>query len=108
MDIDKAFEVDFGVVVNFDDNTEGPFYTGGPSNPFGLNLPDRTIYVQHDASGIIIWRKFGNNVNDWAIQDRILRNTINEDLYIPADNTTLLNSITFDNCLYIDGEGYVI
>jgi len=65
MDIDKAFEITNGVVTNPDTNTEGPFYTGGPSDPTGLDLPERTFYLQNSAGGVVIWRKFGAGVNDW-------------------------------------------
>lgn len=60
MDIDKAYEVEQGLLVE-----NGPFYTGGASSPVGLDLPTRTLYLQDSASGVLIWRKFGAGVNDW-------------------------------------------
>lgn len=65
--INKAFEVDFGVVSSPDGDTDGPFYTGGPSSPVGLDLPERTIYTQNLAAGCRIWQKFGAGVNDWRL-----------------------------------------
>lgn len=33
---------------------------------------------------------------------------VNDDLDLPVDNTTILASPSFDGCLNIDGEGYII
>lgn len=70
MDVNKAFEVLNGVLVN--ENSagnviEGPFYTGGPDSPVGLNLPANTIYTQNKTDGVVIWQKFNNGVNDWRV-----------------------------------------
>lgn len=68
VDLRKAFEVNEGILVNLENAgtfSEGPFLTGGTISPVGLNLPEKTIYLQNTAAGIIIWRKFGNGVNDW-------------------------------------------
>lgn len=65
MDINRAFEILNGLAVNPDEVTDGPFYTGGPMSPIGLDLPERTFYIQNISGGVIIWRKFGTGVNDW-------------------------------------------
>lgn len=63
MNIDRAFEIEHGLKIEDD----GPFITGGPSSPVGLNLPTLTMYIQNTASGIIIWEKFNTGINDWRI-----------------------------------------
>lgn len=65
MNKDRAFEVEQGVIVTDENGNEGPFYTGGSVFPFGLDLPQSTIYVQNEGSRIIVWQKFGAGVNDW-------------------------------------------
>ena len=91
MDVNKAFEVINGVLVN--ENSagnviEGPFYTGGPNSPVGLNLPEKTVYVQNKIDGMLIWRKFGNGVNDWCIHDGLYRHDEHASIFvIPANNT---------------------
>lgn len=70
IDITKAHEVNQGLLVNdlqSGNTIEGPFYTGGPSSPVGLNLPTQTIYVQNTVTGIVIWEKFNTGVNDWRV-----------------------------------------
>lgn len=83
MDVDKAFEALNGFDVKTDEDTDGPFYTGGPSDPTGLDLPVRTFYVQNEASTPVkIWLKFNTGVNDWRQLDAI---------DIPYDPTGFLN-----------------
>jgi hypothetical protein len=65
MDIDKAFAVTNGLLV--DESLNGPFYTGGTVSPIGLDLPQSTFYLQTVTGGVLIWRKFGAGVNDWRI-----------------------------------------
>lgn len=65
MDITKAQEVLYGYIANPDEVTEGPFFTGGPSSPIGVNLPERSFYLQTIAGGVLLWKKFGTGVNDW-------------------------------------------
>lgn len=81
-DIDKAQEINEGLIVNTIDNgdlIEGPFYTGGPSSPVGLSQPQRTFYVQNAPSEKVrLWLKHGAGDNDW-------RELSAED--IPFDNT---------------------
>lgn len=66
-DINKAFEVDFGIISSPDGDTDGPFYTGGSASPVGLDLPERTIYTQNTATGCRIWQKFGAGTSDWRL-----------------------------------------
>ena len=63
-------EVQGGIVVS-DGITEGPFYTGGPNSPVGLDLPTDTIYVQNTASGTLIWQKFGASTANWRLYPAI-------------------------------------
>lgn len=63
-DIDRAYEISRGLIIN-QISADGPFITGGPSSPIGLNLPVRTIYLRNDTSKVRIYLKFGNNNNDW-------------------------------------------
>lgn len=63
IDVLKAFAVANGITIN--ESTDGPFITGGPSSPIGLDLPTSTFYLQTVSGGVLIWRKFGAGVNDW-------------------------------------------
>ena len=59
---DRAQEVRDGILVE-----DGPFITGGPAEPTGLNLPKATIYIHTGADdGIEIWKKYGTGANDWV------------------------------------------
>lgn len=60
----RALETQNGLRVT-DEGIEGPFITGGPTSPVGLNLIVDTIYFQNTVSGVLIWKKFGAGVNDW-------------------------------------------
>lgn len=65
---DRADEIQEGLIINQDDNgdlVEGPFYTGGPTSPIGLDLPTNTFYIQNEAAGISIWKKFGAGSANW-------------------------------------------
>lgn len=65
---DSSTEVENGVTVVAQDSGDiGPFYTGGPSSPVGLDLSVNTFYVQNTGSRCIVWQKFGAGVNDWVI-----------------------------------------
>lgn len=112
IDVDKAFEVTSGLIVNdrADGNTvEGPFYTGGPSTPIGLNLPETSIYVQTKADGIIVWRKFGNGINDWAVHDGLLRtDPVDNDINIPEGSVYQIFNREINCELYVDGEVYIV
>lgn len=63
---DRSLDVENGLKV-FDDNLEGPFYTGGPSSPVGQNLGQGSIYAQNVGDRVIFWQKFGAGANDWRI-----------------------------------------
>ena len=108
MDIDKAYSVDNGLII--DEDTGGPFYTGGTASPVGLDLPEKTFYLQTVSGGVLLWRKYGVGVNDWrqlSAQDipfdpaglRLratdLYDTIKElrekNAYVPDTNATTLN-----------------
>lgn len=66
IDAAKAFEADNGFRPN-ENGTQGPFYTGGPASPVGLDLPVDTFYVQNQGTGgVVLWRKYGTGVNDWT------------------------------------------
>jgi len=67
---EKSFVVLNGVDVSYQDSgvdVIGPFFTGGPTSPVGLDLPIETMYVQNDAAGVVLWEKFGSGVTDWKI-----------------------------------------
>lgn len=64
----ESFEVENGIVVSSDDGaTIGPFYSGGPTSPVGMNLSQNTFYVQNLGNRCIVWQKFGASVNDWRV-----------------------------------------
>lgn len=61
----KSFSMQNGFKP-LDETIEGPFYTGGPSSPVGLNLPTDSFYVQNQGvGGVVLWRKYGAGANDW-------------------------------------------
>lgn len=108
---DKAFEVSSGLVVNdrANGNTiEGPFFTGGPSSPIGLNLPTGSYYVQNRTDGVLVWRKYGNNSTDWTQDNATYRNDYVDDIYIPAGNTRTIAGGEFEKEMIIDGVGYIL
>jgi len=109
---DRSFEVEHGLDVydpNSGNQIQGPFFTGGPSVPVGLNLPTDTVYVQNKSDGLIMWRKFGGGVNDWAVHDGLYRRDLVEyDIFIPERNSMQMHSTSFDGELVINGEGYVL
>lgn len=63
IDVNRAQSVDHGIIV--DEESTGPFYTGGTASPAGLDLPVNTVYMQTPGTGIILWKKYGAGVNDW-------------------------------------------
>ncbi len=112
IDVNRAHDIDHGLLINdpnSGNNLLGPFFTGGPNEPIGLNLPESTVYVQNKDDGILIWRKFGNDVSDWCIHDGLYRRGNYRHVFtIPAGNTFQYQSNVFDKELLIDGEGYVL
>lgn len=65
MEVDNAFEILNGLDIVPEVGVEGPFITGGPSSPVGLDLPIRTLYLQNDTSGVKYFIKFGAGTGDW-------------------------------------------
>lgn len=111
MNYSKAYEVYNGLLVineDFGNTTDGPFLTGGPSLPFGLNLPTNTFYVQTDMDGITLWRKYGNGTNDWLVHDNVTKvKNIDYDIFVPSQNRYNARKLSFNKELVIDGEVYI-
>ncbi len=105
IDPNNAFEVESGLQVN----DSGPFYTGGPSAPMGLDLPVRTMYVQTLTDSFLIWTKFGTGVNDWTVRDDMLsRSEYADNVYVPANKTKIMRKPVFNCDLVVDGEVYIL
>lgn len=109
---EKSFEVEHGLDVydpNNGNQISGPFYTGGPSEPYGLNLPEETIYVQNKSDGIVIWRKFGNGIDDWTVYDGSVRcDDLDHDLIVPINTVKLLAPRKVNECIKLDGRIRVV
>lgn len=109
---DRAHEVDHGLIVNdtnLGNTIEGPFYTGGPSVPLGMNLPESSVYIQNKSDGLVIWRKFGNGINDWTIYDGSVRcDELNHDLFVPVNTVKLLAPRKVNECIKLNGRIKVI
>jgi len=112
IDKEKSFLVNNGLDVYHQESgyeVSGPFYTGGPDIPIGLNLPEETIYVQNKSDGMVIWRKFGNDINDWSVHDGLLRtDPANYDIKVPIGSVYQLFNREVNGELYVDGEVYII
>lgn len=66
INIDRAFEIDNGVIINDPDTGDtSPFITGGPASPVGLDLPIDTLYLQKSGTKPLLWQKFGAGTSDW-------------------------------------------
>lgn len=103
-DINRAFDVSNGIVID-----EGTFLTGGANSPLGLDLPVDTLYIQNKTDGILIWRKFSSDINDWLVVDHTERvDAIDYDIKVPSGNVYKLFNREVNCELYIDGEVYVI
>lgn len=74
--IDKAFAVSNGLRIN--ESLDGPFITGGPLSPIGLDLLIGTIYFQPKGNGFDLWQKFGAGVNDWEVKEFVAKALITE------------------------------
>ena len=98
--VDKAFEVDNGIVVN-----DGAAIISGSGNPTGMIAPVGSLFLSTDN---IVWEKFGVLDNEWSVKEGSLKKIVNYELLIPTGTTKILNSNEFSDCLVIDGEGYVI
>lgn len=109
LEIDKLLEAENGFKVTQRDDTEGPIYTGGPDIPIGLNFPKSTIYTQIRNDGVKIWRKFGDNVNDWSENDGELRSDLaNFDVIVPLNTLSVIACREFGGDIIIDGELYLL
>lgn len=65
---DLAFEAENGVQVTENNSSVlGPFYTGGPNSPVGLDLSVNTFYVQNTGDRVVLWQKFGPLVSNWRV-----------------------------------------
>lgn len=98
IDVAKAFEANSGFRPN-DNGTAGPFYTGGPASPVGLDLPVDSFYVQNQgAGGVVFWRKYGTGVNDWTktLANDFYQETVNEGNSTTTSTTTYANKLTLN------------
>jgi len=112
IEIDKSNDIKNGISIYHKDNgdtVDGPIFTGGPDQPFGLDFPTNTYYAQVTPTGILNWRKFGTSVNDWIVTENTFRaSERTEDVYIPAEEILLMPCIQYSGNLIIDGEAYFI
>lgn len=109
VDISKAFEAESGFFVYDENGNAGPFFTGGASDPLGLDLPVDTVYCQNKGNGFLIWRKFGTGLDDWTFHDNNIRNEpINHVLNIPASTSLQISSANLNREVIVDGELFVI
>lgn len=94
-----SFEVENGLQISSElGNVLGPFITGGPNSPIGLDLSTNALYLQNDGTGIKIYEKFGLGVSDWkqvaptkSVIDKIYPN----DLTVDVDTVTFLHEPSF-------------
>jgi len=107
---DELLEIQNGLKVTDDSDGEtGPIYTGGTSLPFGQDLPVDSLYTQARTDGVLVWRKFGTDVNDWLVEsltDRV--DFIDYDIKVPSGNSYNLKEREVNCEIFIDGEVYVI
>jgi hypothetical protein len=95
MNIDRAHENDQGFLV-----TDGPFFTGGPSSPVGLDLPEGQIfYVQSVAGGFVLWDKVGPLTTDWRVKEFVAKALITEFFEQNAVATTTVSFPSYDTRL---------
>jgi len=92
-EIAKAFAVSSGLRIN--ESLEGPFITGGPSSPVGLDLPIGTIYFQPIASGFELWEKRGALSSEWSLKQFVSKALVTEFFSSTAISST--TSTTFQN-----------
>jgi len=107
---DELLEIENGLkVTNDTDGESGPIYTGGPDKPFGQDLPVDSIYSQNRPDGIVVWRKFGADVNDWLVDKNTHRvDFVDYDIKVPSQNIYDLREREVNCELFVDGEVYVI
>ncbi len=108
IDANKTFEVDNGVTIGAEG--EGPFYTGGPSSPYGLDLPVRSLYNQVTTEGIRLWIKHDTRVNDWCVLSGSTFSLLEDSITIP-ENMTLSRScpeIKLNKQIDLKGNLYIL
>lgn len=94
----KAFAVQSGVLIN--DSLSGPFITGGPGSPVGVDAPVGTVYLQPIASGFDLWEKQGAGPNQWGVKEFVAKALITEFFSSNAVSTT--TSTAFQNKVNAD------
>ena len=109
IDVSESFEASngFTIIDTNPDNSEGPFVTGGSSTPIGLDLPQRTLYIQQTSNGVDLWRKYGLAVNEWEIvTNNSLPVAFEEFTDLSQDNTTNNNwRTTFQDTSQVNDPG---
>ena len=107
---EELYEVENGLKVTDDQGGDsGPIFTGGPDLPFGQNLPVDSLYVQNRNDGVLVWRKYGTDANEWLVEgntDRV--DTIDYDIKVPSNNIYRLCEREVNCELFVDGEVYVL
>lgn len=94
---DRAYSVDNGLVI--DENSGGPFYTGGSTSPIGsVSAQPGDFYIQNTPTKPIIFMCTGTGVNDWRqIEVADLVNILSLETHTSTLNGTDLlnvNSVT--------------
>lgn len=90
-------------IVNASSGTIEVFYRSG-AEISGFDPTDSQFDVSVDTV-----KKALDNIKKGAIKGNNLTHfLVDDDLDLPANNTTLLASPSFDGCLNIDGEGYIL
>lgn len=107
---EELLEINNGLKVTDDEGgDEGPIYTGGPDLPFGQNLPVDSLYTQARSDGIVVWRKFGTNADDWLVdKDTFRADTVDYDIKVPSQNVYELRDREVNCEIFVDGEVYVV
>lgn len=107
---DELLEIENGLkVTNDTDGETGPVYTGGADLPFGQDLPVDSLYTQNRPDGVLVWRKFGADVNDWLADKNTSRvDFVDYDIKVPSKNVYDLREREVNCEIFIDGEVYVI
>ena len=109
IEIDELVEIENGLKIETKEGVEGPIYLGGPLIPIGLDFPLNTHYVETRTDGVKVWRKFGNDPNQWCEQDGAFRNDVaNFDFYVPLKTLITTPCRQFDGDIIVDGEMYFL
>lgn len=100
MDINRAFESENGFLVE-----DGPYYTGGTTSPFGLDLPIETYYLEETDKGLFVWNKFGTGVNDWTPGENRMQSYVFENaIKVPLGIFLKLYKPCFEETIDIEGR----